>query len=77
MIEIDTAYAQGGVSNRAPSLTEARWRFVCTGADLNASFARDDDARRCARAIEAVGAEVRYLPPYSPDLNRSSSCSPS
>jgi len=22
-----------------------------------------------AAAIEAVGAEVRYLPPYSPDLN--------
>ena len=25
--------------------------------------------RAVAQAIEAVGAEVRYLPPYSPDLN--------
>jgi len=25
--------------------------------------------RRVVQAIEAVGAEVRYLPPYSPDLN--------
>jgi transposase len=25
--------------------------------------------RAIAQAIEAVGAEVRYLPPYSPDLN--------
>ena len=28
-------------------------------------------------AIEAAGAELRYLPPYSPDFNRSSSSSPS
>jgi transposase len=26
-------------------------------------------SRRIAEAIEGVGAEVRYLPPYSPDLN--------
>jgi transposase len=26
-------------------------------------------SRRIAEAIESVGAEVRYLPPYSPDLN--------
>lgn len=26
-------------------------------------------SRRVAAALESVGAEVRYLPPYSPDLN--------
>ena len=30
-----------------------------------------------AEAIAAVGASILYLPPYSPDLNPSSSCSPS
>jgi transposase len=32
----------------------------------NLSSHKRDDVRR---AIEAAGAELRYLPPYSPDLN--------
>lgn len=49
-----------------PTLQPGEWVIVD-----NATF---DHGGRIAELIEAVGARVVYLPPYSPDLNRIENC---
>src|SRR4029077_2761959 len=44
-------------------------KTLCPGDVVVMDNLSSHKSRRVLAAVEAVGAEVRYLPPYSPDLN--------
>ena len=50
-------------------VVEARRQWAAAQLNLDPDRVVFVDETWGAAAIEAVGAEVRYLPPYSPDLN--------
>src|SRR5438874_6186708 len=46
------------------------WCLRCGSATWSCStISLSTNSRRSATVIEAVGAQIRFLPPYSPDFN--------